>query len=189
LNKKTTYHALFFINIVLFVCTFFNAQAQYKNDNSFKMVASMSGLGLAYEYNPVSIVYVQGSFTSAYTLSRFGLQSKLALLKRGDYKIKAGVEGAYFLGDTLRVGSVRIGYPRPFEFMPLFAFESKIVGIEIPLIIARDFSSVFPMVALTLNISKDEKVKISEAEQNDRRYRQMARKKRKEERKKKREGN
>ena len=162
--------------------------AQFRNDNSFKAVASFSGLGLAYEFNPASIVYVQGSFTSAYSLSRFGLQSKLAIFQTKDYKIKTGVEGAYFLGDTLKVGNIRVGYPRPFEFMPVFAFESKIVGIEIPLIIERDFSRVFPIVAITLNITKDEKVKISEAEQNDRRYRQMARQKRKEDQKKQRKG-
>lgn len=174
-----------FIILTLFVlATNSKSFAQYKNDNSFKAVASLSGLGLAYEYNPASIVYVQGSFTSTYSLSRFGLQSKLMLYKNKDFRIKTGVEGAYFIGDTLKVGSIRIGYPRPFEFMPVFAFESKVVGIEIPLIIARDFSSVFPMLAITLNISKDEKVQISEAEQNDRRYRKMARQKRREDRKK-----
>lgn len=185
-NIKKTSTYLFFILFVFSISK--NCFAQFKNDNSFKAVASLSGLGLAYEYNPASIVYVQGSFTSTYSLSRFGLQSKLMLYKNKDFRIKTGVEGAYFIGDTLKVGSIRIGYPRPFEFMPVFAFESKVVGIEIPLIIARDFSSVFPMVAITLNISKDEKVQISEAEQNDRRYRQMARQKRKEDRRKQRKG-
>lgn len=175
--------------LILFIFIIQNCIAQVKNDNSFKAVVSLSGLGLAYEYNPASIVYVQGSFTSAYSLSRFGLQSKLAIFQTKDYKIKTGVEGAYFLGDTLKVGSIRIGYPRPFEFMPVFAFESKVVGIEIPLIIERDFSRVFPMVAITLNITKDEKVQITEAERNERRYRQMARQKRREERKKKKKEN
>lgn len=183
-NTKNILSFFFFTLFVL--ATNVKSIAQFKNDNSFKAVASLSGLGLAYEFNPASIVYVQGSFTSTYTLSRVGLQSKLMLYKNKDFRIKTGVEGAYFLGDTLKVGSIRIGYPRPFEFMPVFAFESKIVGVEIPLIIARDFSSVFPMVAITLNISKDDKVQISEAEQNDRRYRQMARQKRKEDRRKQR---
>lgn len=174
---------LFFVFLVFTINN--HCFAQFKNDNSFKAVASFSGLGFAYEFNPANIVYVQGSFTSTYSLSRFGLQSKLAIFQTKDYKIKTGVEGAYFIGDTLKVGSIRIGYPRPFEFMPVFAFESKIVGIEIPLIIERDFSRVFPILTITLNITKDEKVKISEAEQNERKYRKMARQKRKEERKNK----
>jgi hypothetical protein len=184
-RNKTIAH-IFFTLFVL--STIQKTFAQFKNDNSFKAVASFSGLGLAYEYNPASIVYVQGSFTSTYNLSRFGLQSKLMVYKNKDFRIKTGVEGAYFLGDTLKVGSIKIGYPRPFEFMPVFAFEGKVVGVEIPLIIERDFSRVFPIVAITLNISKDEKVQLSEAEQNDRRYRKMARQKRKEERRKQRKG-
>lgn len=176
--------------ILLAFVAFINCSlyAQYKNDNSAKAVVSLSGLGFAYEYNPAGIFYVQGSFTSTYSLSRFGLQSKLMLYKNKDFRIKTGVEGAYFIGDTLKVGSIKIGYPRPFEFMPLFCFESKVVGVEIPLIIERDFSRVFPMVAITLNISKDEKVQISEAEQNDRKYRKMARQKRREERRKQKQG-
>jgi hypothetical protein len=72
--------------------------------------------------------------------------------------------------------------------MPVFAFEGKVVGVEFPFIIERNFSRIFPIVAITLNISKDEKVQLSEAEQNDRRYRKMARQKRKEERRKQRQG-
>lgn len=142
------------ILLCAFMLLVFSAMGQQKRSN-FKLMASLSGLGAAYEYNPFSVVYVQGNLTSTFTVTRFGIQSKLAVFRKDDFSIKVGVEGAYFLGD-LRIGGVSKTYDQ-IEFMPLVAFEWKVVGIEIPVIVEPDLSSFFPMVAITLSVTNDEK--------------------------------
>lgn len=141
-----------------FICLFLilislDTYAQKKHN--FKIMASFAGLGAAYEYNPASVVYAQGHLTSTFTVTRVGIQSKLALVRSQDFTLKMGVEGAYFLGD-LRVGGFEKEYDG-LQFMPLIAAEWKVVGIEVPFIVSRDFSSVFPVVAITLSVTNDEK--------------------------------
>jgi hypothetical protein len=125
-------------------------------DNSFKIVASMTGLGAAYEFNPAGILYTEAGLTSSFRSGRANVQAKLALYNREDFKIKFGVEGAYLFGN-FDVGSIYIDYDRfnNFVFMPVISFESRVVGIQIPLFVDRTMTYVYPIASITLNVSKD----------------------------------
>jgi hypothetical protein len=136
----------------------FNAIAQ--GDNSFKIVASMTGLGAAYEYNPFGILYTEAGLTSTFKSGRLNAQTKLALFNEDNFKIKFGVEGAYIFGN-FDIGKIYIDYDRfnNFLFMPFLSFESKVVGLQIPVFIDRSFTYIFPLLSLTLNVSKDNPAK------------------------------
>lgn len=140
----------------LFILLFLTLQGFAQRDNSFKVVASLTGLGLAYEFNPAKVIYVEAALTTAFTVTNFNVQSKLAVLNKEKFKIKVGVEGAYITGN-FRVGGIEIDYSKypDFVFMPMVVFESKVLGVQLPFIIERDFSAAFPIVAVTLNVSKD----------------------------------
>jgi hypothetical protein len=137
-----------------------------QKDNSLKITASLTGLGASYEINPASVVYVEGGLSSAFTVTRFNVQSKLLLHSNENLKIKLGVEGAYMWG-IFKVGGIFIDYyellqaPKrgSFLFMPTFSLEGKIIGIELPVYVSRDFKTLFPIVGITLNVSKDEPAK------------------------------
>ena len=139
-----------------FLLLFFIHQVHGQRDNSLKVVASYTGLGLAYEFNPAKIIYVEGALTTAFTVTSFNLQSKIAVLNKEKFKIKVGVEGAYISGN-FKVGGIEIDYSKypDFVFMPIVVLESKVLGLQLPFIIERDFSAAFPIVAVTLNVSKD----------------------------------
>ena len=143
--------------LIISFLLFFAASSIAQRDNSFKVVASFTGLGLAYEFNPANIIYVEAALTTAFTVTSFNLQSKIAVLNKENFKIKFGVEAAYITGN-FRVGGIDIDYSKylDFVFMFIVVFESKVVGLQLPFIIERDFSAAFPIVALTLNVSKDE---------------------------------
>jgi hypothetical protein len=128
-----------------------------QRDNSFKIIASVTGLGASYEFNPATVIYVEGGLTSSFTVARANVQSKIALVNKENFKLKFGVEGAYIAGN-LNVGNFYIDYDQfsRLLFMPLITFESRIVGIQIPLYVDRDFKRFFPMVGITLNVSKDQ---------------------------------
>ncbi|HET6245549.1 MAG: hypothetical protein H0V01_03490 [Bacteroidetes bacterium] len=144
--------------LILVLGFHFNSFAQ--KDNSFKIIVSMTGLGASYEYNPAGILYVEGGLTTAFRASRLNIQSKMALYKRDDFKIKFGIEGAYIIGNV-DVGSVYIDYDRfsNIIFMPVISFESKVLGIQIPVFIDRSFTYIFPIVGITLNVTKDDPAK------------------------------
>ncbi|MBA3901975.1 MAG: hypothetical protein H0X62_17520 [Bacteroidetes bacterium] len=130
--------------------------AQKKRDDSFKILATMTGLGASYEWNPSGIVYVEGGVTTSFNTYRFNIQSKLSLYKEENFKIKLGVEGAYIVGN-FDVGGIYIDYNRfnNFVFMPMVSFEGRVLGIQLPVFVDRSFSYIFPIVGITLNVSKD----------------------------------
>lgn len=149
-----------YLTVILFLLIL-NSFAQ--KDNSLKITASLTGLGASYELNPAKVVYVEGGLSSAFTVTRANLQSKLLLYSNDHFKFKSGVEGAYILG-AFQVGGITVDYYKVFQtgktanwaFMPMVSLEGKVIGIEIPVIVRRDFSSFFPIVTLTFNVSKDE---------------------------------
>jgi hypothetical protein len=138
--------------LILVVCH--NSFAQ--KDNSLKVTASLTGLGASYELNPAKVLYVQAGVSTAFTVTRFNLQSKLSLFSNEKFNIKFGVEAAYIYG-TFMVGGINIDYYKypSFLFMPLLSLEGKVVGIEIPVILDRNLDSFFPIIGITLNVSKD----------------------------------
>jgi hypothetical protein len=142
--------------LIIFLVFFQQVVYAQKRDNSFKILATMTGLGASYEWNPAGIVYTEGGITSSFTSYRFNVQSKLALYKEDNLKIKFGVEAAYIFGN-FDVGGFFIDYNRfnNFIFMPVFSVESKVLGLQLPIFVDRTFSSFFPIVGITLNVSKD----------------------------------
>jgi len=133
-----------------------------KKENSFKAIVSTTGLGASYEINVLklgeSAIFVEPGLTTAFTVTRASIQSKLLLYKNEkDLRVKLGVEGAFIYGNFV-VGSIGINYDRfnNLLFMPMASVEGRVIGIQIPVIITRDFRTFFPIVALTFNISKDD---------------------------------
>ena len=139
----------------LFINSVFAQQSSLRKDNSFKIVASMTGLGAAYEFNTAKVFYVQAGITSTFTVTRINAQAKLRFFAKDNFKIKGGVEAAYLSGD-FKVGNVFIDYPSPVAFMPMVSFDWKIIGIEIPVLIEPGFKRVMPILGITLNVSKDD---------------------------------
>jgi hypothetical protein len=147
--------------IAIFLILFFLAlKTKAQGDNSFKIVASMTGLGAAYEYNPFGILYAEGGFTSTFKSGRFNVQTKMALYNEDNFKIKFGVEGAYLFGNV-DIGKIYIDFDRfnNFVFMPFLSFESRVVGLQIPVFVDRSFNYIFPLISITLNVSKDDPAK------------------------------
>ncbi|MDQ3190352.1 MAG: hypothetical protein M3Q58_02035 [Bacteroidota bacterium] len=144
---------------IIFVLAF-SSNSFAQADNSFKIIASMTGLGASYEFNPAGILYVEGGATTAFRASRLNIQSKLALYNSEKFKIKFGIEGAFIIGN-FDVGNIYIDYDRFSNviFMPMISFEGKVLGIQIPVFIDRSFSFAYPIVAITLNVSKDDPAK------------------------------
>ena len=131
-----------------------------QQDNSFKITASLTGFGASYEINPAKVLYVEAGLSSAVTVSRLNLQSKLALYASEKFKLKLGVEAAYIYG-ALKIGGVYIDYYKypNFLFMPVLSLEGKVLGIQIPVIVNRNLNTFFPIIGITLNVSKDEPAK------------------------------
>ena len=150
------HHYLKTVIIVLLSCNSLFGQ----KDNSFKITASLTGLGASYEYNPAKVLYVQGGISTAFTVTRFNVQSKLSLFATEKFNVKMGVEAAYLYG-TFMVGGVHIDYYKypSFLFMPMLSIEGKILGIEVPIIVDRNLSTFFPIIGITLNVSKDDPAK------------------------------
>jgi hypothetical protein len=145
---------------LLFIATFFLvsfSQAVFaQRDNSFKVLATMTGLGASYEWNPAGILYAEGGITTSFSAYRFNIQTKMSLYQTENYKLKLGVEGAYIIGN-FNVGGIYIDYDRfnNLVFMPMLSFEGKVLGVQLPVFVDRSFSTIFPIVGITLNVSKD----------------------------------
>ena len=165
--------------LVFILLCVFNSYAQ--RDNSFKIVASMTGLGAAYEFNPAGILYTEAGLTTAFRASRISLQSKLAILNKENFKIKFGVEGAFIIGNV-DVGGVYIDYDRfnNFVFMPMLSFESRVVGLQIPVFVDRSLTYIFPIVGITLNVTKDKPAKRIERVKSKKDFEKEIRKREKE---------
>jgi hypothetical protein len=131
-------------------------------ENSFKAIVSTTGLGASYEMNVLklgeSAIFVEPGLTTAFTVTRASIQSKLLVYKnQKDLRVKFGVEAAYIYGNFV-VGSIGINYDRfnNLLFMPMASVEGRVIGLQIPVIITGDFKTFFPIIALTFNISKDD---------------------------------
>jgi hypothetical protein len=150
-----------FLPIFLIVLSFSVESAlSQRRDNSFKIMTTMTGLGAAYEFNPSGILYAEGGITTSFNTYRFNLQSKLALYQRENFKIKFGVEGAFVVGN-FDVGGIYIDYNRfnNWMFMPMLSIEGKVLGIQIPIFVDRSLNYAFPIVGISLNVSKDNPAK------------------------------
>lgn len=153
-----TITSILFLTLVLFSDIVFSQN----KENSFKAIVSTTGLGGSYEFNAFklgeSAIFVEAGLTSALSITRANIQSKLLLYKnQKDLRVKFGVEGAFIYGDFV-VGGIGINYSRfnNLLFMPMISVEGRVVGLQLPVIVTSDLRTFFPIIALTFNITKDD---------------------------------
>jgi hypothetical protein len=148
------------LHLLIIVQALLAGTAFAQRDNSFKIMTTMTGLGASYEFNPSGIFYTEGGITTSFSTYRFNLQSKLALFQKDNFKVKFGVEGAFVVGN-FDVGGIYIDYNRfnNWMFMPVISVEGKVLGIQVPIFVDRSLNYAFPIVGISLNVSKDNPAK------------------------------